>query len=230
MSTVVVLAGGSPHAHDFAAVGAALAELVAAAGHDPVVIDHPDAAAASLDTGVAGLVVAGLWWPMAGAAYDAWRAEFGYSPPPATRAALEGFVTAGGGLLALHTAAICFSDWPGWGDIVGGSWCWGVSHHPPRGAVEVTVVGAGHPVVAGLPSRFALVDEVYGDLALRDGITVLAVAPRHDGDADQPVVWTHTHGRGRVAYSGFGHDVAAVVDPHHARLLDQGLRWVLGGS
>jgi hypothetical protein len=229
MTRVVVLAGGCPHAHDFAAVGAALADLVAAQGHDVDVVDHPDAAAARLDR-AAALVVDALWWRMLGDAYDDWRDEWAYSPPPPTRAAVADFVGNGGGLLAAHTAAICFDDWPEWGDIVGGAWQWGVSSHPPLGRATATV-SADHPVVDGMPTTFGVVDEVYGDLARRDDITVLAVA-RPDGtevDTDQPVAWVHSYGRGRVVYSGFGHDAASIRSPGHAQLLRQGLAWVVGG-
>ena len=226
---VVVLAGGSPHAHDFAATGAALVDLARGAGLAPTLVDHPDRAVALLDATTAALVVDGLWWRMEGEAYERWRTDHAYSPPAPTRAAIEGWVGAGGGLLALHTAPICFDDWPEWGSIVGGAWRWGTSSHPPLGPVEVQVVDGDHPVTRGLPSTVELVDEVYGDLALVDGIEVLATARRHPDDADQPVVWAHRHGGGRVVYDGFGHDVASLRQPDHARLVTQALAWVAAG-
>ena len=146
--------------------------------------------------------------------YEPWR-EFAYSTPAATSSAIEGFVRDGGGLVALHTAPICFDDWPGWGDIVGGSWRWGVSSHPPLGPVSAQVV-ADHAVVAGLSSTIELVDEVYGDLDVRGGVQPLAVARRTEDDADQPVVWTHQCGRGRVVFNGFGHDVESITQVDNA--------------
>lgn len=228
MSAVVVLAGGSPHAHDFAASGAALADLAASLGHRVEVAEHPDQAAAMLTregTGVDALAVLGLWWRMEGPAYDRWRDAYAYHTPSSTRQAVGDFVYHGGGLLALHSAPICFDDWPGWGDIVGGSWRWGVSSHPPAGPVSAHVVG-DHPVVAGLPERIDLDDEVYGDLAVDDAVEVLAVARRHSGDDPQPVVWTHSFGSGRVVFDGFGHDARSICDPHHARLVGQALSWI----
>jgi hypothetical protein len=229
MSRVLVLAGGSPHAHDFVATGAALTELCTDLGHTARSIDDPDAAAAILASppdAPDALVVDGLWWRMLGEVYDPWRADHSYSTPPNTRDALSSFVRRGGGLLAVHTSPICFDDWPEWGDVVGGAWQWGVSSHPPAGPVRARVV-AEHPVTAGLPCEIELVDEVYGDMSLRDDVEVLAVARRDPGDDEQPVVWTHRYGAGRVVFDGFGHDVASIHDPTHARLLAQALAWVL---
>ena len=228
MTRVVVLAGGVPHAHDFAATGAALADLYRAAGDTVAVVDHPDAVVAAL-AGADVLVVSALYWTMAGDAYDAWRAEWAYTTPPATRRAIAEFVGGGGGLVANHTASICFDDWPEWGDIVGGAWQWGVSSHPPAGPVHARVA-VEHPVVAGVGEQFELVDEVYGDLAVRPGIEVLATAQRTPDDADQPVVWAHRYGAGRVVYDGFGHDAASITDANNARVLTQALEWATGGN
>jgi hypothetical protein len=225
VSRVLVLAGGSPHAHDFSASGAALLEFVSGLGHETDLVDDPDEAAAALAEFDA-LVVDGLWWRMIGEAYDQWRDDYAYSSSAATRDALSSFVRAGGGMLAMHTASISFDDWPEWGRIVGGAWRWGVSSHPPYGPVSVRIV-ADHPVVSGLPPTIELDDEIYGDLALCDEIEVLAVCRRGEDDDDQPVVWAHRFGEGRVVYDGFGHDVASIRHPQHARLLQQALAWIL---
>lgn len=230
MSHVVVLAGGSPHAHDFAATGAALAEVVSAAGHTVEVLDHPDRAAAVLARGSAdALAVNGLWWRMLGNAYDPWRDDHAYATGEATQAAFTCFVKHGGGLLAMHTASICFDDWLGWGEILGGAWAWGRSSHPPPGPVAARLI-TGHPITSGLPEQIDLIDEVYGDLNLQPGIDVLGVARRHADDEEQPVIWTHRFGRGRIVFDGYGHDARSIRNPDHTRLLQRSLSWVLGGS
>lgn len=232
MSRVLVLAGGSPHAHDFAACGVALVEIITACGHDVTLVAHPDVAAQSLSDGYEALVIDGLWWRMFGEAYDVWRPDHAYETPPSTRDALAGHVQSGGALVAMHTTSICFDDWPEWGDVLGGSWRWGVSSHPPVGPVRATVV-ADHPITAAVAhgsmgsSTLAVTDEVYGDLDLRDGIEILMTARRTPDDADQPVVWTHRYGRGRVVYDGFGHDAASIRDPGHRALLQQAVAWAL---
>lgn len=215
-----MLAGGSPHAHDFGGIGRALVEVL---GDGAVLVTTPDDAVAALGAADV-LVVDGLWWRMLGEVYDRWRPDHAYSPPVAVRDALTAFVVGGGGLVALHTAVICFDDWPGWGALLGGAWRWGVSSHPPLGAVAARVVGS-HPVVDGLGPEIRLVDEVYGGLDVSPAVEVLAVARRTPDDADQPVVWTHRHGEGRVVFSGFGHDAASIHDPANARLVRQAAAW-----
>lgn len=230
MSNVLVLAGGSPHAHDFDACGAALGELIDGLGHDVRVVGDPDDAAAILDDDPPdALVIDGLWWRMQGALYDRWRAAYAYSTPETTQRCLAEFVRGGGGLLALHAAVICFDDWPEWGDVVGGSWQWGVSSHPPRGEVAARIV-ARHPVVDELGGELRLVDEIYGDLDVRSDIEVLAVAQRHADDDEQPVVWTHRFGHGRVVFDGFGHDEASIRHEGNAALIGAAITWITGGS
>lgn len=230
MSRALVLTGGPDHAHDFGASGAALAGLVAGAGFTVEVADHPDGAAARLAAGgIEVLAMNALRWRMLPERYAPWRRAWAYHTPPATRAALDAFVAGGGGLIASHTASICFDDWPEWADVLGGAWDWDRSSHPPPAEVDVHVV-APHPVTDGLPERFTLVDEVYGDQRVRPDAEVLAVARRSPDDADQPVVWAYRHGRGRVVYDGFGHDAASLTHPVHARLLHQALAWVAGGG
>lgn len=228
MTKVLLLTGGSPHAHDFGAIGDALDLLLRGRGHEVARAGHPDEAAGMLlADGADVLVVHGLWWTMEGDAYQRWR-EHAYSTPSSTRETFDGFVRNGGGLVALHTSPICFDDWPGWGDLVGGSWQWGTSSHPPPGPVSARIV-ADHPVVSGLPPTIDLVDEVYGDLDLRDAIEPLAVARRNDDDADQPVAWTYRWGDGRVVFDGFGHDAASVRHADNSTMILQAVDWVVDG-
>jgi type 1 glutamine amidotransferase len=225
VTRALVLTGGPDHAHDFPSSGAALAAVVGLAGFDVTVVDDPEAAATRLTEGAfAVLVVNALRWRMLDERYRPWREQWGYSPSAAVRDTLSGFVACGGGLVGSHTASICFDDWPGWGELLGGAWDWDRSSHPPLGPAEVRVV-ATHPVVAGLPRSFTVVDEVYGDQRLQPGIEVLAVSRRTPDDAEQPVVWAHAFGTGRVVYEGFGHDASSLQQPELARLVQQAVRW-----
>jgi len=231
MTDVLILTGGPDHAHDFAATGAALADIVGNAGLTAAIVDQPDEAAAALRDGeYRTLVVNALRWQMHGERYDRWRSDWSYSTPPATRRAIAGFVAAGGGLVGNHTASICFDDWPEWRDVLGGVWDWATSAHPPQGPVTAVIdPSTAHPVVAGLPEEFVVDDEVYGDLDLDPAAERLAHARRHDGDEPQPVLWAHRYGEGRVVYDGFGHDVASLRHPVHSQLLRQALAWVSVG-
>jgi hypothetical protein len=112
--------------------------------------------------------------------------------------------------------------------VLGGAWNWERSSHPPAAPVHARVVSAeaaAHPVLAGLAPTLDLVDEVYGEVDLADGCEVLMVARRTADDREQPVVWAHRFGAGRVVYDGFGHDAASINDPHHAALIRAAARW-----
>jgi type 1 glutamine amidotransferase len=229
VSKVLLLTGGPDYAHDFADSSAALAGVLRAGGHHVDIVDHPDEAAAALPGRYDALAVNALRWRMLLDRYEPWRDEWGYETPAETRDAIAGFVASGAGLLASHTASICFDDWPGWREVLGGRWDWDRSAHPATGPVRATIV-AGHPVTTDLPAVIELCDEVYGDLDIDPAVEPLAVARRHDGDALQPVAWAHHYGRGRVVYDGFGHDGASIRTPAHAHLLRQALAWVVEGG
>lgn len=222
----LVLSGGPDYAHDFGSTGPELATIASEAGWDARVLDHPDDLAEALAdaSNVEVLIVNALRWRMLADRYDQWRAEWGYSTTPSLRRAIVDFVSGGGGLVGNHTAPICFDDWPEWGDVLGGSWDWDRSSHPPLGPVTGNIACA-HSITDGVASPFVLDDEVYGDMNVRAGVTILATARRTPNDADQPVVWTHSFGRGRVAYCCFGHDVRSLRHEGVRRILDQAIRW-----
>lgn len=222
----VVLTGGPDYAHNFSSTGSELVTIAEEAGFAPVLVDHPDAVIPLLTDAMATdvLVVNALRWRMLADRYDVWRDEWAYTTSPTLSAAIIDFVAGGGGLVGNHTAPICFDDWSEWGDVMGGAWDWERSAHPPLGPVSATIV-VEHPVTVGVSSPMELDDEVYGDLSLRPGIDVLATARRQADDADQPVVWTHGFGRGRVAYCCFGHDRRSLQHVGVRRILRQAMMW-----
>jgi len=143
------------------------------------------------------------------------------------REAIVAHVRGGGGLLGVHTASICFDDWPEWRSILGGTWVWGHSGHPPPGAVDVHVIEPDHPLVQGIDD-FTLSDEVYGDLALEQDVLPLLQATAVGADCGtHPTLWERTVGRGRVVYDALGHDAASIEHPVHARILARCALWAL---
>ncbi len=228
MTTALLVSGGPDYAHDFGASAGALAAVLAEIGIVTTVVDHPDAVVDLLPGSFDLLVVNALRWQMTHERYDAMRSEWGYATPAATRRAISTFVASGGGLLGSHTASICFDDWPEWREVLGGAWNWERSSHPPAAPVHAWIASsaaAQHPVLAGAAPTLDLVDEVYGEVDLADGCEVLMVARRTPDDREQPVVWAHRFGTGRVVYDGFGHDAASINDPHHAALIQAAVRW-----
>lgn len=225
MAEVLLLTGGPDHAHNFDELATALVSILDE-DHETTTVWDPDAAAVILASQTPDVVVINaLRWQMTAERYAPWRDRWGYRTTEVFRELMAGFVADGGGLFANHTASICFDDWSGWGDIVGGSWNWERSWHPEPAPVKAELSGQ-HRVIEGLGESFEVIDEVYGDLDLRPGIEVLATAVRTDADDPQPVVWAHHYGEGRVVYDGFGHDSASLLAPGHSGLIRRAVRWV----
>ncbi|MFC5141698.1 ThuA domain-containing protein [Actinomycetospora rhizophila] len=224
----VVLSGGLTH--DFPATTACLADLLAPLGVDTEVHEEVDGAFLALP-GADLFVVNALRWTMTGPGVpDRYREQAGAegaSPSPAARAAFAEHLAAGRGVLAMHTAALCFDDWPGWADALGARWVWGHSQHPPLGPeIEVSVVGDG-ALVHGVDG-FSLVDEVYGDMELAGDLDPQLAAPQPGPDGRvMPLLWAREHGGGRVVYDALGHHPPSYAVPEHREIVTRAARWAL---
>ena len=222
MTGALILTGGI--GHPFADASQALAAILAEAGFAPTITEDIEAGVADLSEGGFGLLVvyALRWRMLSGEKYAPHRAQWAYSPSNLVRMSVPRFLEAGGGLLALHTAAICFDDWPAWGDLLGGAWVWGRSSHPPFGNVAVSPLDCSHPIMDGA-EPFELKDEVYSELDLRPGIVPLASADA--GAGAHPVLWAHDYGMGRVVTDLLGHDRAALEQPVHRQIIKRAASW-----
>ncbi len=144
--------------------------------------------------------------------YGPLRDRHAFATRPEDRAAILAHMARGGGLLGLHTAAICFDGWDEWPVLLGAGWVWGMSHHPmPE---YVTVEGAG---------GFALWDELYCDLAIDPDTEVLATATSQSVAAPQPVLTR----KDRAVYLSLGHDLTGVSSPGYAGMLKRAARLAL---
>lgn len=219
----LVLTGGMHH--DSERRQAALLDDLGAAGVVSVVADDP-AVLATLDHDL--LVVNALWWTMSADRYEPMRGEWARTLGPDARAALRSHVDAGRPILALHAAVICFDDWPAWGELLGGSWNWDRSSHPPLSTDPVRVtVDPTHALAAG-SGDFDVVDEVYGFLDHSPDIVVAARSAH--GGVSHPVAWTRTLGSGTlIAVDVLGHDHRSWSVPAHRRLLRNAIAWLLEG-
>jgi type 1 glutamine amidotransferase len=127
----------------------------------------------------------------------------------------------------MHGASICFDDWPGWRQLLGGVWRWNTSAHPPlSGPVGVRVVDR-HPIVAGV-GNFSIVDEVYGFLDRTDDVDGLLFSPH--GGTDHPLLWARIVGRGRVVYDALGHHVPSYAVPEHRLIVRRAALWAIGAG
>ena len=136
--------------------------------------------------------------------------------------ALDEYTQMGGGVLAIHSAAASFKAEPGYQRVLGGRF---TSH----GAVEEYRV---EPEVAqrdifGVAAPFTLHDELYRH-EWEPGNLVHFWVKTPDGR--EPLVWTRSHGQGRVCYCAAGHTVSSMACAQVQQILTRGLRWVASGD
>lgn len=214
--------------HPYAETSHAVKEIFGDIGIDSEITEDVDAGIAALAQGEHSIVTVNAlrWGMMTADKYEPYRAEWAYQMSQESQDGLTRFVASGGALFGLHTASICFDDWPQWGELLGGKWRWGQSHHPPLGQVVVRPTSVQHAVSNGL-TEFTLNDEIYHDLTLEPDVEPLLVGECAAGTGLQPVVWARNFGAGRVVYDALGHDAASVNHPQHRQLLQQAARWLL---
>ncbi|WP_147943414.1 ThuA domain-containing protein [Microbispora sp. CSR-4] len=213
----LIVSGGV--AHDFPATSAALADVLAGIGvESEITEDVAGALAAPPPTGL--ITVNAFRWTMDGDDFADERDRWRFETPESVRRTVLDHLARGGGLLAVHTASLCFDDWPEWAEIIGGAWRWGRSYHPPIGPAKIRL-GSGHPIVDGL-SGFEVTDEVYTDLDVLPDVEPLAYSE------DQPLLWARSMAGGRVVYDALGHDTRSYAHPVRRTLLRRAARWLLG--
>jgi type 1 glutamine amidotransferase len=231
----LILCGGI--FHDFEASAREVAAVLAEVGIDSEIVVDLDAALEVLRAGALDLfTVQALRWPMLEhEKYAPYRAQWATHMDADRGEPLRAFVAGGGGLLALHTASICFGDWPEWRRMLGGAWVWGRSHHPPDGPAHVRRAAAAEGPVAGLAAGipgdgFAVEDEVYHDLDVDPAVTPLLEATVAGADDYHLVAWAHRYGGGRVVCDLLGHDLRSLRAPAHRDLLARSARWLAGAD
>jgi uncharacterized protein len=233
----LLLSGGPTH--DFAATSHEIASLLhetapSAASITTTIVQSPTEFFDLLRAAAEGkrepwnlVTVNALRWRMEAARYASQRAEWAYEIDPVDLALIAGHVTSGGGLLAMHTAAICFDADPTWRRLLGAAWNWERSSHPEVASVFVdcTIAGTAHPVTAEL-EPFAIVDEIYGFLDQVDDIEPLLTATH--GALAHPVLWARLVGSGRVVTDLLGHGVESLTHPTHRTILRRAAAWAIG--
>ncbi|MGA2501189.1 MAG: ThuA domain-containing protein [Tepidisphaeraceae bacterium] len=178
---------------------------------------------------------------------------------PDTQQAFEKFVHDGGGLVFYHAAIFSFQKWDNWNKMMGLGWRDnkfgdrisiddagkivrtpkgegpGASHGPAH-EFEVMTREIDHPVMMGLPEKWAHVkDELYhGQRGPAENMTILATAfsakDKGGTGTNEPMVWVVPVGKGRVFVSTLGHDVPAISDPNASAILVRGCEWAATGA
>lgn len=225
---MIIYSGG--YNHPFAESSAAIAAIAAKAGIATRITGSLGEALNMLVPGQGVLAVNALRWSMTQyERYAADRPVWAGAIAPYEMAALRQHVEAGGGLLACHTAVICWDLEPAWPALLGGGWDWNRSSHPPCGPFQVELTNAGCGVSGG-DHAFVVHDEAYHALDPAPDCEVLATADLGavTGAGPQPLIWRRRVGQGRVAINALGHDGASLEVPGHAAIVAGLLEWLTG--
>lgn len=146
----------------------------------------------------------------------------------AQRTALESYVVSGGGFVGIHAASTAESDWPFYGELVGGRF----KSHPPVQPATMIVEDGSHPSTAHLGSSWTFTDEWYeftDDPRPRVHVLLSVDESTYDGGAmgpGHPIAWEHKVGAGRCFYTALGHPIEAYADPKFRAHLAGGVRSV----
>ena len=142
----------------------------------------------------------------------------------------------GKGFIGIHSAAITFTGWPEYGEMLGGYFDghpWGQFNAP------LVVEDAKFPGMKHFPTTFTLFDEVYQikDFSRQNVRVLLSLdANKIDlarqgvkrTDKDFAVVWAKNYGKGRVLYNGLGHVQAVWERPDFQKMWLEMVQWSMG--
>lgn len=107
--------------------------------------------------------------------------------------------------------------------------CYWVSHPGNIITYRVDVTRPDHPIMAGIDSFTHTSEQYYlnYDPAVEVLATTTFTGEHHPWRKDvvMPVVFTTTHGEGRVFYSSLGHTADELEIPHVREILRRGLLW-----
>lgn len=142
----------------------------------------------------------------------------------------------GKGFVGIHSATITFTDWPEYGEMIGGYF----DEHPwVTFDAPILVEDSSFPGMSQWPKSFVLRDEIYQmrnysreklRVLLRLDSTKLDLNnPRvHRQDKDFAVAWAKMYGKGRVFYSTLGHPAENWDNPQMQEMYVGAIKWALG--
>jgi type 1 glutamine amidotransferase len=132
--------------------------------------------------------------------------------------ALQAWVQAGGGLLAVHCGTVVGDSSLDLARLLGGQFI----EHPPQFAYTVYPLSVEHPMIAEVEA-FSVHDEFY---IQRVDPSVQVHLVSIDRGLAYPMAWSKSEGRGRVAHLAPGHAAETWYHPMYRRLLIQAVEWV----
>jgi len=142
----------------------------------------------------------------------------------------------GKGFIGIHSAAITFTTWPEYGQMLGGYFDghpWGQFNAP------LVVEDSRFPGMKNFPASFTLFDEIYQikDFSRANARVLLSLdATKIDltrkgvrpNNSAFPVIWAKNFGKGRVLYNGLGHVTAVWERPDFQKTWIEMVQWSMG--
>jgi uncharacterized protein len=141
----------------------------------------------------------------------------------------------GKGFIGIHSAAITFTQWPAYGEMIGGYY----DEHPWNTFdAPIVVEDATFPGMQSWKPAFTLTDEIYQlKMFSRENSRVLMRLdaskldlknPRvHRTDNDFAVAFAKMYGKGRVFYTTLGHVEANWDKPEMQAMITGAIKWAL---
>lgn len=138
---------------------------------------------------------------------------------PEQKEALKQYVTAGGGLVAIHGSIFgpraCEDHWVWYAEVFG---CAFTNHSQVLPGV-VKIEDASHPSTIGLPNQWSRTEEWYNFTGTpRGSAHILATVDEstYRGGTmgnDHPIAWCRPVGQGRMWYTAMGHTGSSFSEP-----------------
>jgi uncharacterized protein len=142
----------------------------------------------------------------------------------------------GKGFVGVHSATITFTQWPEYGEMIGGYFDehpWGTFQAP------IVVEDPNFPGMSQWPREFSITDEIYQiknfsrercRVLMRLDTSKLALNnPRvHRTDRDFAITWAKMYGKGRVYYSTLGHVSENWDNAKFQQMYVEAIKWALG--
>lgn len=137
--------------------------------------------------------------------------------------AMLDYVASGRGIVPLHCASYCFRNSKAYVELVGAQF---KEHGGERFATQI--VAPEHPIMQGF-GGFESWDETYihhmhneTDRIVLEHRKQGKLAP---GTKSEPWTWVRTHGKGRVFYTAWGHNMDTWGNPGFQNLVARGITW-----
>ena len=134
---------------------------------------------------------------------------------PRQKAAVEGFIRAGGGFAGIHSASDTEYQWAWYGRLVGAYF----ADHPQIQPATIHIEDSNHPSMKDLPVIWRRTDEWYNFRSNPRGTAhVLAALDEttYSGGKmgyDHPIAWCQEIDDGRSWYTAMGHTVESYAEP-----------------